>query len=174
MTTPSGKFSGRSLRRATVTRLIRKCRARTPWRIGSVRAPAPTWLNTTGGLRVPISSSPTNPASVASVANAAFMVSPAARGLGIGRRMGEHCLAEARRAGFRGSAGIWRTPDRREPTRTQWKARSQAANHGYSHLSGMDKMSNASKLRHRELRPDRRESGGRGWVGSPSSQRATS
>jgi GNAT superfamily N-acetyltransferase len=34
------------------------------------------------------------------VANAAFMVSPAARGLGIGRRMGEHCLAEARRAGF--------------------------------------------------------------------------
>jgi L-amino acid N-acyltransferase YncA len=35
------------------------------------------------------------------VANAAFMVSPTARGLGIGRRMGEHCLAEARRAGFR-------------------------------------------------------------------------
>src|SRR4051812_32042327 len=30
------------------------------------------------------------------VANAAFMVSPAARGLGVGRRMGEHCLAEAR------------------------------------------------------------------------------
>ena len=37
----------------------------------------------------------------AHVANAAFMVSPAARGLGVGRRMGEHCLAEARRAGFR-------------------------------------------------------------------------
>ena len=35
------------------------------------------------------------------VANAAFMVSPAARGLGVGRRMGEHCLAEARQAGFR-------------------------------------------------------------------------
>lgn len=37
----------------------------------------------------------------AHVANAAFMVSPTARGLGVGRRMGEHCLAEARRAGFR-------------------------------------------------------------------------
>jgi L-amino acid N-acyltransferase YncA len=35
------------------------------------------------------------------VANAAFMVSPSARGLGVGRRMGEHCLAEARRLGFR-------------------------------------------------------------------------
>src|SRR6267378_2502538 len=36
---------------------------------------------------------------------------------------------------------------------TQWKARSQAANQGYSQLSGMDMMSNASKLRQRELRP---------------------
>jgi L-amino acid N-acyltransferase YncA len=35
------------------------------------------------------------------VANAAFMVSPEARGSGVGRRMGEHCLAEARRLGFR-------------------------------------------------------------------------
>jgi ribosomal protein S18 acetylase RimI-like enzyme len=35
------------------------------------------------------------------VANAAFMVSPSARGLGTGKRMGEHCLAEARRIGFR-------------------------------------------------------------------------
>ncbi len=35
------------------------------------------------------------------VANAGFIVSPEARGLGIGRRMGEHCLAEARRMGFR-------------------------------------------------------------------------
>jgi GNAT superfamily N-acetyltransferase len=34
------------------------------------------------------------------VANAAFMVSPLARGLGVGRRMGEHCLAEAWRLGF--------------------------------------------------------------------------
>jgi L-amino acid N-acyltransferase YncA len=35
------------------------------------------------------------------VANAAFMVAPDARGLGVGRRMGEHSLTEARRLGFR-------------------------------------------------------------------------
>jgi L-amino acid N-acyltransferase YncA len=35
------------------------------------------------------------------VANAAFMVAPAARGEGIGGAMGEHCLSEARRLGFR-------------------------------------------------------------------------
>ena len=35
------------------------------------------------------------------VANAAFMVAPAARGQGIARAMGEHALAEARRRGFR-------------------------------------------------------------------------
>jgi ribosomal protein S18 acetylase RimI-like enzyme len=35
------------------------------------------------------------------VANAAFMVPPSARGLGTGKRMGEHCLAEASRLGFR-------------------------------------------------------------------------
>ena len=36
----------------------------------------------------------------AHVANAAFMVAPDARGHGVGRRMGEHCLSEARRMGF--------------------------------------------------------------------------
>jgi len=35
------------------------------------------------------------------VANAAFMVAANARGREIGRAMGEHCLAEARRLGFR-------------------------------------------------------------------------
>jgi L-amino acid N-acyltransferase YncA len=35
------------------------------------------------------------------VANAAFMVAPGARDQGIGRAMGEHCLGEARRLGFR-------------------------------------------------------------------------
>ena len=35
------------------------------------------------------------------VANAAFMVAQDARGLGVGRKMGEHSLAEARRLGFR-------------------------------------------------------------------------
>jgi ribosomal protein S18 acetylase RimI-like enzyme len=34
------------------------------------------------------------------VANASFMVHPGAQGRGIGRAMGEHCLAEARTAGF--------------------------------------------------------------------------
>ena len=37
----------------------------------------------------------------AHVANAAFMVPASARGQGIGRAMGEHCLGEARRIGFR-------------------------------------------------------------------------
>ena len=35
------------------------------------------------------------------VANAAFMVAAKARGQGIGWAMGEHCLSEARRLGFR-------------------------------------------------------------------------
>jgi L-amino acid N-acyltransferase YncA len=35
------------------------------------------------------------------VANAGFMVAPETRGQGIGRTMGEHCLNEARRLGFR-------------------------------------------------------------------------
>jgi len=37
----------------------------------------------------------------AHVANAAFIVAAHARGQGIGRAMGEHCLNEARRLGFR-------------------------------------------------------------------------
>jgi len=36
------------------------------------------------------------------VANAAFMVARDAEGAGLGRRMAEHCLSEARRMGFRG------------------------------------------------------------------------
>jgi L-amino acid N-acyltransferase YncA len=36
------------------------------------------------------------------IANAAFMVEPGARGRGLGRAMGEHCIGEARRLGFRG------------------------------------------------------------------------
>ena len=34
------------------------------------------------------------------VANASFMVSPAAHGMGVGRAMGRHCLMEARKAGY--------------------------------------------------------------------------
>jgi ribosomal protein S18 acetylase RimI-like enzyme len=41
------------------------------------------------------------PGSGSHVANAAFMVAPDARGLGVGRKMAEHCLSEARRLGFR-------------------------------------------------------------------------
>lgn len=37
----------------------------------------------------------------AHVANAGFIVAKSARGLGIGRVLGEHCLKEARRLGFR-------------------------------------------------------------------------
>ena len=35
------------------------------------------------------------------VANASFMVDPAAHGKGAGRAMGEHCLDQARKAGYR-------------------------------------------------------------------------
>jgi ribosomal protein S18 acetylase RimI-like enzyme len=35
------------------------------------------------------------------VSNAAFMVARDSEGLGVGRRMAEHCLSEARRSGFR-------------------------------------------------------------------------
>ena len=34
------------------------------------------------------------------VANASFMVSPAAHGQGVGKSMGQHCLVEAKKAGF--------------------------------------------------------------------------
>jgi L-amino acid N-acyltransferase YncA len=37
----------------------------------------------------------------AHVANAAFMVASDAQGSGVGRRMAEHCLSEARQTGFR-------------------------------------------------------------------------
>jgi L-amino acid N-acyltransferase YncA len=44
---------------------------------------------------------PNQPALGSHVANAGFMVAPNARGLGVGRAMGEHCLTEAIRLGFR-------------------------------------------------------------------------
>lgn len=34
------------------------------------------------------------------VANASFMVSPAAQGMGVGKALGQHCLVEAREAGY--------------------------------------------------------------------------
>ena len=44
---------------------------------------------------------PNQSGGVSHVANAAFLVASSARGQGIGRAMGEHCLNEARRFGFR-------------------------------------------------------------------------
>ena len=44
---------------------------------------------------------PNRPGLGGHVANAGFMVDPGARGLGVGRLMGEHSLAEARRRGYR-------------------------------------------------------------------------
>ena len=43
---------------------------------------------------------PNRPDRGSHVANASFMVHPRAQGRGIGRAMGEHCLAQARTAGF--------------------------------------------------------------------------
>ena len=45
---------------------------------------------------------PNQPGLGSHIANAAFMVDPRARGLGLGRAMAEHCIGEARRLGFRG------------------------------------------------------------------------
>jgi len=44
---------------------------------------------------------PNQPGRGSHVSNAGFMVAPSAQGRGVGRAMGEHCLAEARRLGFR-------------------------------------------------------------------------
>jgi L-amino acid N-acyltransferase YncA len=44
---------------------------------------------------------PNRPGLGSHIANAAFMVSPEARGLGVGFAMGQHCLAEARALGYR-------------------------------------------------------------------------
>jgi len=44
---------------------------------------------------------PNRPGLGSHVGNASFMVSPNARGLGAGQRMGEHCIEEARRLGYR-------------------------------------------------------------------------
>jgi L-amino acid N-acyltransferase YncA len=44
---------------------------------------------------------PNQPGPGSHVANAAFMVASDAQGSGVGRKMAEHCLGEARRLGFR-------------------------------------------------------------------------
>ena len=44
---------------------------------------------------------PTQPGLGSHIANASFAVAPSGRGHGVGRAMGEHALAEAKRLGFR-------------------------------------------------------------------------
>ncbi len=66
---------------------------------------AEQWLRTEGQQERRIVGSytvhPNQPGGGAHVANAAFIVAKQARGQGIGRALGEHCLNEARRLGFR-------------------------------------------------------------------------
>ncbi len=57
---------------------------------------------------------------------------------------------------------------------TQWNARSQAAYHGYSQVSGMEITSQLVMCFQCALRPCRWLSGGGAEFGSPDSQRATS
>jgi GNAT superfamily N-acetyltransferase len=63
------------------------------------------WLNQSSSRQAQIAGSyalhPNQSGGGAHVANAGFIVSKEARGQGIGRAMGEHCLKEARRLGFR-------------------------------------------------------------------------
>lgn len=63
---------------------------------------ASTFVAVLGGARVlgMYKLGPNQAGRGAHVANAAYMVSPAAQGVGVGRLMGEHSLAEARRQGY--------------------------------------------------------------------------
>jgi GNAT superfamily N-acetyltransferase len=60
-----------------------------------------SWVAEADGSVVGMYKLISNPRDLGShVANASFMVAPSAQGCGIGRAMGEHCLGEARRAGY--------------------------------------------------------------------------
>ena len=94
----------------TLTRSIPESRGETRWHIGFDPIRTPTSPNLTVlSSRVRSKQSvlgtyilrPNQFGGGSHVANAAFMVAPDARGQGIGRAMGEHCLSEARRLGFR-------------------------------------------------------------------------
>jgi GNAT superfamily N-acetyltransferase len=65
-------------------------------------APAETWLalDESGSVVGTYYLKPNAPGPGAHVANAGFMVAPAARSGGIGRLMAEHCLARARECNY--------------------------------------------------------------------------
>jgi GNAT superfamily N-acetyltransferase len=68
-------------------------------------APAQVWIATDDGSDLVLGTyllKPNQPGPGAHVANAGFMVSSAARGRGIGRALAEHCLQQARDAGYLG------------------------------------------------------------------------
>ena len=91
----------RSSRQAIHTRLIRKCHARRRWLIGFEPILTPTSQREDGGVVGTYILRPNQSGPGSHVANAAFMVARDAEGAGVGRRMAEHCLSEARRMGFR-------------------------------------------------------------------------
>jgi GNAT superfamily N-acetyltransferase len=67
--------------------------------------PAQTWIVRDGPGEPVLGTyllKPNQPGNGAHVANAGFMVSSAARGRGLGRALGEHCLSQARAAGYLG------------------------------------------------------------------------
>ena len=72
-----------------------------------------------------------------------------------------------------GPAAPWRTRGSIRASGIMWKARSQAAYQGYSHLSGIEMTSRLNRWRQSWLRPCVRLRGGGGWPGSPSSQSLT-
>ena len=71
-------------------------------RIWFPEAPAETWLavDDLGSIVGTYYLKPNAPGPGSHVANAGFMVGPAARGAGIGRLMAEHCLARARECNY--------------------------------------------------------------------------
>ena len=90
----------------------------------------------------------------------------------VGRESGRWGAGTARTAAPR--AGPWRTWGRPARAATQWNARSQAANQGYSHLSGSVMTRIELRCRQCWLRMLPAQSGGGQSGLSPSSQRLTS
>jgi ribosomal protein S18 acetylase RimI-like enzyme len=82
-------------------RLIRKCPARRRSPIGFEPIRILTIAEKDGRVVGTYILKPNRLGPGSHVANAAFMVASDAQGSGVGRRMAEHCLTQARRMGFR-------------------------------------------------------------------------